>query len=68
MGNIEHKKADTRSALQILLRNTSALEQKWLIRMILKELKVGISEKSIFDVYHPDAMDVYNVCSILSKV
>jgi predicted nucleotidyltransferase len=27
MGNVEHKKADTRSALQILLRNTSALEQ-----------------------------------------
>ncbi|CAB3983648.1 DNA ligase 4 [Paramuricea clavata] len=68
MGNMEHKKADTRSALQILLRNTSAVEQKWLIRMIMKELKVGISDKSIFDVYHPDAMDVFNVCSILSKV
>ena len=27
MGNVEHKKADTRNALQVLLRNTSALEQ-----------------------------------------
>lgn len=27
MGNVNHKKAETRSALQILLRNTSALEQ-----------------------------------------
>lgn len=37
-------------------------------KLVFQELKIGISEKSIFDVYHPDAMDLYNVCSILSKV
>ncbi len=30
-----------KKALQLLLRNTSALEQKWLIRIILKVLKEG---------------------------
>ncbi|XP_046858902.1 DNA ligase 4-like isoform X2 [Xenia sp. Carnegie-2017] len=68
MGNSERKKSEMRNALQSLLRNTSALEQKWLIRIILKELKGGISDKSVFDVFHPDAMELYNVCSSLSKV
>ncbi|KAJ7378945.1 DNA ligase (ATP), partial [Desmophyllum pertusum] len=28
--NVEHKRDDIKKALQLLLRNTSALEQKWL--------------------------------------
>ena len=40
----------------------------WCLNYFLQELKVGTSEKTIFEVYHPDAMDVYNVCSVLSKV
>lgn len=30
------ERPNTKKALQLLLRNTSALEQKWLIRIILK--------------------------------
>lgn len=30
------ERANSKKALQLLLRNTSALEQKWLIRIILK--------------------------------
>lgn len=68
---MSHTKKDRpgmKKALQLLLRNTSALEQKWLIRIILKEMKIGISENSFFSVFHADASDLFNVCSNLEKV
>lgn len=34
--NTKKDRAGVKKALQLLLRNTSALEQKWLIRIILK--------------------------------
>lgn len=46
----------------------SAIELKWLIRMIVKELKVGLSQTSVFNVYHPDAEEFYNVNNNLEKV
>ncbi|XP_065310900.1 DNA ligase 4 [Dermacentor albipictus] len=58
----------TRDALCTLLRRTSAAEQKWLVRMILKEMKMGMSEGSILSCYHPDAQDVFDNSSSLSKV
>jgi len=51
-----------------LLRNTSATEQKWLIRIILKELKFGLSETSVLNAFHPDAKDLYDVTNSLTKV
>ena len=36
MSNTKKDRPGMRKALQLLLRNTSALEQKWLIRIILK--------------------------------
>ena len=32
------------------------------------EMKIGISENTIFMLYHPDAQALYNVCSDLEKV
>ncbi|KAH6934390.1 hypothetical protein HPB50_024031 [Hyalomma asiaticum] len=58
----------TRDALCTLLRRTSAAEQKWLVRMILKEMKMGMSEGSILSCYHPDAQDVFDNSSSLLKV
>lgn len=58
----------TREALCTLLRQTTASEQKWLVRMILKEMKMGLSEKSVLSSYHPDAQDVFDVTSSLSRV
>eukprot|EP00731_Ephydatia_muelleri_P008261 Em0004g599a len=67
-GNTSKDRAGMKKALQLLLRNTSALEQKWLIRIILKGLKTGLSENSVFSVFHPDAVDLFSVCSNLEKV
>lgn len=35
---------------------------------MLKELKIGLSENSVFGVYHPDAVELYSVCNSLLKV
>ena len=51
-----------------MLKETSALEQKWLIRMIMKEMKMGLSQQSVFSLYHEDAEDLFNVKMSLEKV
>ncbi|CAG8658863.1 19827_t:CDS:10, partial [Dentiscutata erythropus] len=60
------------SESRIIIRNfftkCTAIEQKWIIRIILKELKIGMSEKTIFSAFHPDASSLFNVCSDLRKV
>ena len=57
-----------KKSLEHMLRNMSAKEQKWLIRMVMKELKMGLSQQSIFSVFHADAEDLFNVKMDLKKV
>jgi DNA ligase-4 len=51
-----------------MLTSMSAEEQKWLIRMLLKDMKFGLGQKFIFSVYHPDALELYDVSNNLLKV
>ncbi|KAF9131934.1 DNA ligase (ATP) [Mortierella sp. 14UC] len=50
-----------------LVQSYTALENKWIVRIINKDLKIGMSENSVFPCYHPDALELYNVCSELRK-
>ncbi|KAL7747186.1 DNA ligase (ATP) [Sorochytrium milnesiophthora] len=43
-------------------------EQKWLIRIILKDLKLGISERTVLKVWHPDAVQLWNTSTDLEAV
>jgi DNA ligase-4 len=45
-----------------------AEELMWLIRMILRQMKVGASEKTFFDVWHSDAENLFNISSNLRRV
>lgn len=55
--------------LQPLLAKLSALEQKWLIRIILRNVKLaGLNEKAVFSAFHPDAKELYDVSNDLEKV
>ncbi|THU64605.1 hypothetical protein C4D60_Mb01t28220 [Musa balbisiana] len=54
--------------LSSLIKKTNALEMKWILMIILKDLKLGISEKSIFHEFHPDAEDLFNVTCDLKLV
>ncbi|CAA6662353.1 unnamed protein product [Spirodela intermedia] len=56
------------SVLSDLIKKTNSTEMKWILIIILKDLKLGISEKSIFHEFHPDAEDLFNVTCDLKLV
>ncbi|XVE71898.1 hypothetical protein DITRI_Ditri10aG0188500 [Diplodiscus trichospermus] len=61
-------RAEKTGILSTLINKTNAQEMKWIIMIILKDLKLGISEKSIFHEFHPDAEDLFNVTCDLKLV
>lgn len=68
INNASKQKDLVKKNLLHLITHTSALEQKWLIRMILKDMKLGISKETVLQIFHPDAADLYNVSTDLNKV
>ena len=56
------------STLTQLVLKLSALEQKWLIRVLIKDLGMGMGAKSVLDAWHPDAQAFYDVNMSLFKV
>ncbi|OUZ99204.1 BRCT domain [Macleaya cordata] len=61
-------RAEKTSVLSDLIKKTNAQEMKWIVMIILKDLKLGVSEKSIFQEFHPDAEDLFNVTCDLKLV
>ncbi|KAK6272919.1 hypothetical protein POUND7_010002 [Theobroma cacao] len=61
-------RAEKTTVLSSLINKTNGQEMKWIIMIILKDLKLGISEKSIFHEFHPDAEDLFNVTCDLKMV
>ncbi|XP_009359940.2 DNA ligase 4 isoform X2 [Pyrus x bretschneideri] len=61
-------RAEKTSVLSTLINKTNAQEMKWIVMIILKDLKLGTSEKSIFHEFHPDAEDLFNVTCDLKLV
>eukprot|EP00474_Spongospora_subterranea_P002280 CRZ02738.1 hypothetical protein [Spongospora subterranea] len=53
---------------RLALELTSATQHKWLMRIILKDLKLGIGETTILSVFHPSALEWYNNTSDLQLV
>lgn len=51
------KKDAKLSVLRQLHLGTTALEQKWLLRIILKHMGMGMKENFLFKKYHPDAQE-----------
>ncbi|XP_006894678.1 PREDICTED: DNA ligase 4 [Elephantulus edwardii] len=66
--NSAQKKSLVKKSLLQFITQSSALEQKWLIRMIIKDLKLGVSQQTIFSVFHNDAAELHNVTTDLEKV
>ncbi|XP_017086488.1 DNA ligase 4 isoform X2 [Drosophila eugracilis] len=62
-----HELLDT-IANEDIEEQASPQEQKWLIRLLLKNLGLGIGEQKIFGVLHPKAQDIYQRCSDLRHV
>ncbi|KAK5891428.1 hypothetical protein CgunFtcFv8_018681 [Champsocephalus gunnari] len=68
INNASKQKGLVKKSLLHIITQSSALEQKWLIRMILKDMKLGISKETVLQVFHPDASELYNVNTDLNKV
>ncbi|KAL9103088.1 MAG: hypothetical protein Q9163_001828 [Psora crenata] len=49
-------------------KRMNAEELLWLIRIILRQMKVGATEKTFFNIWHPDADDLFNISSNLRRV
>ncbi|KAL4904866.1 DNA ligase 4 [Aspergillus multicolor] len=49
-------------------RRMNPEELMWLIRIILRQMKVGATERTFFDVWHPDAENLYSISSSLRRV
>ena len=66
-----HLSSDIKEKMKILqkiIMNCSPIEQKWLVRIILKDLKIGLSEKTIFDFFHEDANLLFNLTCNLKEI
>lgn len=53
---------------QRFYRRMNAEEMTWLIRMILRQMKIGATEKTLLDIWHPDAETLFNISSNLRRV
>lgn len=63
-----HILGELEQTLQLMLLKLSAIEQKWLIRLLLKNMNLGVAHTNILDAYHCDANALYDVCQDLIKV
>lgn len=43
-----------------LHHRTTAQEQRWILRIILKDMHIAMKEDSVFQLLHPDARELYN--------
>ena len=48
--------------LQVIVKQCSAREQKWITRIVLKDLKIGLKHERMLKYYHPDAMEACVYC------
>ena len=49
-------------------RRMNPEEIMWLVRIILRQMKVGATEKTLFEIWHPDAESLFNVSSSLRRI
>ena len=70
--------------LQRMYNRSTAEEQKWIVRIVLKgiafpltsftndtvasDMVISVKETTVLSVFHPDAEDLFNTCSDLKKV
>ncbi|KAI0123898.1 DNA ligase I [Xylariales sp. AK1849] len=53
---------------EVFYQRMNPVELTWLVRIILKQMRVGATEKTFFDIWHPDAEALFSVSSSLRRV
>ncbi|XP_059090430.1 DNA ligase 4-like [Tigriopus californicus] len=54
--------------LMDVFKKMSPVQVKWLVRIILKDMRLGLGQSAIFKAVHPDAKELYEVNANLGKV
>ncbi|GLE00002.1 hypothetical protein PINS_up008729 [Pythium insidiosum] len=60
--------ASRRLVFMQLATEFPANEQKWIVRIMLKDLKIGLRHERVLNYIHPDATEMYNHTNDLHKV
>lgn len=55
-------------AFSFAIKKLTAVQLKWFLRIILKDLKLAMGTTRILAAFHPDAPELYESCGSLSKV
>lgn len=53
---------------QVFYERMNAEEMMWLVRIVLRQMKVGASERTFLDMWHPDGETLFSVSSSLRRV
>ncbi|KAH0445606.1 ATP-dependent DNA ligase, partial [Aureobasidium melanogenum] len=64
----KHKEEEQLPIFREFYNNMNREEMMWLIRIILRQMKVGATEKTLFEAWHKDAENLFNVSSSLRRV
>ena len=57
-----------KTVLMSILRTMSAVEQKWVLRILLKDMRLHIQHSPILGRFHPCAVELYNTTTDLREV
>ncbi|OQR90666.1 DNA ligase [Achlya hypogyna] len=60
--------ASKKSVLLQFITQFSGEEQKWLVRIVLKDLKIGLRHERVLQFMHPDAVEMFNHTNDLERV
>ncbi|XP_050344738.1 DNA ligase 4-like isoform X1 [Nymphalis io] len=66
--DVENKGIILDEVFSYAIRKLTAQEFKWFLRIILKNLKLEMSENRILGTFHPHATELYQSCSSLYEV
>ena len=67
LASIEDSKERVKIMIKII-QKCSGEDIKWICKIILKELKIGLKHERLLTSYHPEALDLYNLTSNLKEV
>lgn len=63
-----NKTEDQVNVIQKFYDNMNSKELKWVIRIIIRNMRIGVTEKTLLACWHPDAPARFNVTSNLKRV
>ncbi|CED85204.1 dna ligase 4 [Phaffia rhodozyma] len=56
------------AVISYFARHLTALEQQWLVQIILKDPRISIREKAIFEIFHPESYNLFTVSQDLKLI